>query len=1181
MTLSYEQKKEEILKLVDEKSRELGSLEIFDLLQSNDKTRIILGNEKLVLNELIEVINDLIEEGTLGNGDYLRLRSEIDPEIEESIKNSNDKLHKHFNSLAKNSDEVFALEHNLEEEELENIKLHINNVVFPIKVYWLLWVIKTTESGYEFSKDNRFWWRLKDHFTAGLVTETTARNRIRECFERFHEEYKGVIPTGRWADAFRIISWPVTHAIIPSYLQEQLANEILRISTSQDLNQTHFSSAKELGQFYRDNYTESGHQFDTIMNHPEIIGALILRITGSEASPPIYEPTFDRIIESFRETVKNFEHIGSETKRNLDIARRRARSLATGSSTPMGRNTLEGVSLKPFIVYENNQNNEEWAIKIRLPRIRNPEFSTIRKDLLNNDLRLNFAKEWSLYSGELAYAHPDRKFDFNDADLDLSRSLIEYSNGETPKEISDRYTVKSVFGEFPWIFKLNKEENRGEIIFSGWLRGSTKYLYVSDVEIEEPELFKSIPLSSQTLRAYEIELNNDIDERIIEILKKYNLGINDGIVIEPLGNSVVDFHEENISIQEGDPLILRLFSNQALTGVILTLSDDNDKEIEKLELPKLNHNEDCLIDLNERLSGVYHIKLDYSDEFQAGLSFKFELTVKPREIWQGGNNDHSLFAELKKSGRGLPLIPSLDEIFDKQVEFFINKPSSSLVNIELELFDHDQTLERLEIPVIEDRFETRDWEEKALSQMQKFDVNKATNLKVTINGFEHGYYIFDCWKRGSTSFYWSYEEQKLYLNDENGELEEPRVSFRSPTDPLKKEGGIEMDFDIEKSAFYLDPKESGLYTHQYEGKSANILFLKDDKGEDYIETIPFQEQPRIHTFKRFSIIQSWLNPDRVVCIHPELTQEVIHRKILQRLASNVINDWLISDRRWWLRENKYLNDGHDDQDNLWSYISEELKSFVRNASLMGKKNTSLMGNIRGMSSELEDFKQYLDEGPIKKAIMGGNEPELRICSKSDAGELCDKDEAKIKGLLESIKLPVEIDLNYGVYLDEGKVTVLGKKGFSNDQIEKVIPMLKAHLPDYEIKDYQEKWDSKDILDFSLDTIEDQIGELEKNSFENFYNFSVNPFNQDIFNSTYKLINNEESESTENNFNYRAAGLREDPWHNLNNVFEQQEKVNQFKAKMASIILRYILFKASKGREGQAGKKDIFPGFREI
>ena len=240
-----------------------------------------------------------------------------------------------------------------------------------------------------------------------------------------------------------------------------------------------------------------------------------------------------------------------------------------------------------------------------------------------------------------------------------------------------------------------------------------------------------------------------------------------------------------------------------------------------------------------------------------------------------------------------------------------------------------------------------------------------------------------------------------------------------------------------------------------------------------------------------------------------------------------------------------------------------------------------MGNIRGMSSELEDFKQYLDEGPIKKAIMGGNEPELRICSKSDAGELCDKDEAKIKGLLESIKLPVEIDLNYGVYLDEGKVTVLGKKGFSNDQIEKVIPMLKAHLPDYEIKDYQEKWDSKDILDFSLDTIEDQIGELEKNSFENFYNFSVNPFNQDIFNSTYKLINNEESESTENNFNYRAAGLREDPWHNLNNVFEQQEKVNQFKAKMASIILRYILFKASEGCEGQAGKKDIFPGFREI
>jgi len=234
-----------------------------------------------------------------------------------------------------------------------------------------------------------------------------------------------------------------------------------------------------------------------------------------------------------------------------------------------------------------------------------------------------------------------------------------------------------------------------------------------------------------------------------------------------------------------------------------------------------------------------------------------------------------------------------------------------------------------------------------------------------------------------------------------------------------------------------------------------------------------------------------------------------------------------------------------------------------------------------MDSKLEDFKQYLDQGPIKKAIMGGDEPELRICSKSDAGELCDKDEAKIKELLESIKLAVEIDLNFGVYLDEGEVTVLGKKGFSKDEIEKVIPILRAHLPDYEIKDYQEKWDSKDILDFSLDTIEDQIGKLERDFFENFYNFSVNPFNEDIFESAHKLIDNDESESRENNFNYRAAGLREDPWHNLNNVFEQQEKVNQFKAKMAFIILRYILFKASEGREGQAGKKDIFPGFREI
>ncbi|MDR2379907.1 MAG: hypothetical protein LBE08_01805, partial [Bifidobacteriaceae bacterium] len=39
----------------------------------------------------------------------------------------------------------------------------------------------------------------------------------------FHEEYGGAVPQGPWAAQFKKISWPITHAVLPVYLQRHLA----------------------------------------------------------------------------------------------------------------------------------------------------------------------------------------------------------------------------------------------------------------------------------------------------------------------------------------------------------------------------------------------------------------------------------------------------------------------------------------------------------------------------------------------------------------------------------------------------------------------------------------------------------------------------------------------------------------------------------------------------------------------------------------------------------------------------------------------------------------------------------------------------------------------------------------------------------------------------------------------
>src|SRR3712207_7713201 len=39
----------------------------------------------------------------------------------------------------------------------------------------------------------------------------------------FKRQFAGATPSGRWAEHFSIIAWPITHAILPRDLQQQLA----------------------------------------------------------------------------------------------------------------------------------------------------------------------------------------------------------------------------------------------------------------------------------------------------------------------------------------------------------------------------------------------------------------------------------------------------------------------------------------------------------------------------------------------------------------------------------------------------------------------------------------------------------------------------------------------------------------------------------------------------------------------------------------------------------------------------------------------------------------------------------------------------------------------------------------------------------------------------------------------
>jgi len=161
----------------------------------------------------------------------------------------NKRLAEHFGALARDRQNIprFALEHGLATAELlalqNELRIHIRSSV-PGRNHGLVWVVYAAEIGYGYAGNE--YWQTFEEKTPGW-TLNGRRDWIRDAFIAFQKEYASAKPSGPWAENFSIIAWPITHAILPRDLQQQLARILydLRHSFSAEL----FDEPQRLGEF--------------------------------------------------------------------------------------------------------------------------------------------------------------------------------------------------------------------------------------------------------------------------------------------------------------------------------------------------------------------------------------------------------------------------------------------------------------------------------------------------------------------------------------------------------------------------------------------------------------------------------------------------------------------------------------------------------------------------------------------------------------------------------------------------------------------------------------------------------------------------------------------------------------------------------------------------------------------
>lgn len=288
------------------------------------------------------------------------------------------RLEKHFESLARTRADagfpIFALEHGLSETELEQISRSLRSRLkarLPLSPHWLLWVIYATERGYSYTGDE--YWRSFEEQTPEW--EFSDRNSIKPWFRKFQKAYHGVVPSGPWAEHFRIIAWPITHAILPRYLQRQFARTLydlrFRLASLATLD------PRTIGRLLAVNAHYASTRFQEFLQQEELTGRIVLALLGAEppeGKEPIYPPTLRRIVSDL-EKVRSAREWLKEAQR---VVSDRFKGIGHGTGPPErshvdlpGRTAPDGAhpSIRPDLLLRHTGGGT-WSVLLEVPSFR-------------------------------------------------------------------------------------------------------------------------------------------------------------------------------------------------------------------------------------------------------------------------------------------------------------------------------------------------------------------------------------------------------------------------------------------------------------------------------------------------------------------------------------------------------------------------------------------------------------------------------------------------------------------------------------------------------------------------------------------------------------------------------------------------------------------------------------------
>jgi len=808
---------------------------------------------------------------------------------------------------------VFALEHGLDAVQRDAltkaIRAHIANNA-PGKDQELPWVAYAAELGYRYSGDE--YWQTFEEETPGW-TAHGSRYWIRDCYRWFKKEYGGAQPSGRWAEWFSIICWPITHAILPRDLQRQLARILFEIRGSYSAES--FENPVRLGELISARSWNVTSRFQNFAQETVLVGqiAAALLLEGEfGTSTLIYQPTLERIAEDLER-----ERLGREWLRSArGAARQRARIRGLASKHGSGvdvphraddvRAEIANLGIEPRLVLRPvDPVASSWEARLEIPDLSHllSRFPSTREALTGARCVIAGSAGRPLARGRLLHG-AQRVLLSRWPRSDEVLLQFEQSNPQLD------FLLRAEFLLRPgptWLFRIASDGLAYASRGLGVRAGERYIIVTSDGPVDAIEYVQPIDLRCQGVYGALLELPSALTSDREEGLRRLGLGQAKKIEVWPAGLVAVVWDDEGHSewlAAERPCLAIR--TDHKIETLDVSIAGSTEPP---LTLAPITPGEPVFIELPQLPVGLHTFRLFARTRPETATKplGDLDVVVRIREArpWSRGVNPNGPLVVYVE-----PPAPSLEQLWEGQVDIEVRGPAGREVECAVSLFDRQDDLPSfvarlppLQLPVIPARWRAHFEEHFRETKKGQNHYDTARLCKLEFDAKELGTFTVQS-EREFAPLRWAVRRNRkdsvVRLFDDTGEAGPPEVLYSTFDWPAVQER-------LEPAPEYIVSGSGGLYMAQHKGFNAAVVavstLLRSFAEFDCVPQLNLSERSPEAVIHGIELAQLWGSAKSSGDIFSQRNR----RKVLYAIARHI--SLLVGGKLWANAERQVENGG--------------------------------------------------------------------------------------------------------------------------------------------------------------------------------------------------------------------------------------------------------------------------------